>query len=110
MNEKMLMTTEDAAFYLSAMPGDVTERVVRGWIAGGYLPAVKVGAHWRLDPTLVLDLMPLQVAAETLQISVETVREHLRTGQMKGRKLGRRWFVSRTGNAFSAVMAAEVPA
>ena len=90
MNEKMLMTTEDAAFYLSAMPGDVTPRMVRDWIEGGYLPAFKVGHQWRLYPALVLDLIPLQVAAEALQISVETVREHLRTGQMNGRKLGRR--------------------
>ena len=97
MEKMMLMTTADAAFFLQASEGDV-----RYWINRGDLNAVKVGSRWRLEPTQVLDLVPLAIAADVLQVHKKTVCRWLHTGELAGRKLGRHWFVSRSCPAMAA--------
>lgn len=41
-----------------------------------------------------LALYTVEELSETLEIQERTIREYLREGRLKGRKLARRWYVS----------------
>ena len=51
------------------------------------------------------DVATVESVAHILRVSPSTVRAHLRAGHLPGRKLGRRWYVSRP--ALLAVLAEE---
>lgn len=53
------------------------------------------------------DVVPLARLAEHLGLSPATVRTHLRRGQIPGRKVGGRWFVTRRD--FLAFLEARPP-
>ena len=44
------------------------------------------------------NVMDIDQVADELHVTVKTVREYLRTGQLRGEKIGRRWRVLRSEN------------